>query len=179
MTTGAFASVDLVMDTVSSVAGSGKTLTAIALARHRALTEGARTIFAMPTLELIAEMAEVARRQNDVPVMTIISETETDFAANEPRKRTTARLTEHLQRRTNGGEVVFVTHETMHRMGQDWPDETAAWELVIDEAPETILARAPFRLYDNWRILTAFLELGEPITRGSRGRRSQRAAGPP
>jgi hypothetical protein len=158
----AFAPVDdLVIETVDSVSGSRKTLTAVAVALDRARTGGIKTIFAMPTLQLIAEMAEVARRQHDVKVTVITSET----VDPRQRKSVTTVIVEHLKQAGDGGELLFITHEAMHRMAADWPAETARLELIIDEEPETILTRAPFKLYDTWRALTSFLELDEqPVT---------------
>jgi hypothetical protein len=162
----AFAPVDLVIETVDSVCGSRKTLTAIAVALDRARIDGVKTLVAMPTLQLISEMAEVARRQSDVPVTVITSEPDelSPVAANSRRPATTALLSEHLSRTADGGDLVFITHETMHRIGPDWPDQAARFELIIDEPPEVILSRTPFRLHVNWRVLTSFLELGEPVT---------------
>jgi hypothetical protein len=168
----AFAPVDdLVIETVDSVCGSRKTLTALALALDRARTDGVKTMLAMPTLELIGEMSEVARRQSDVPVTVITSATDEAVDAQR-RPPTTAALAQHLRQAAGRGEVLFITHETLHRMAPDWPAQTAHWELVIDEAPEVILARNPFRLYDNWRALTSFLELGAPITQSPGLRRA-------
>ena len=108
--------------------------------------------------------------------MTVIT-SETDevspVGANSQRPATTELLSERLSRTADGGELVFITHETMHRMGPDWPDQAARFELIIDEAPEVILSRAPFRLYANWRVLTSFLELGEPVTDSPGLRRCQ------
>ena len=172
----AFAPVDLVIETVDSVCGSRKTLTAIAVALDRARTDGVKTLVAMPTLQLISEMAEVARRQSDVPVMVITSEADevSPVVANSRRPATMERLSEHLSRTAAGGELIIITHETMHRMGPNWPDQTARFELIIDEAPEVILSRAPLRLYDNWRVLTSFLELGEPVSDSPGLRRARR-----
>jgi len=125
---------DLVIETVDSVCGSSKTLTAIAVALDRARTEGVKTLVAMPSLQLIAEMSEVARRQSDVPVTVITSAEEP--AADARRPPTTAMLREHIQRTVSGGEVVFITHETLHRTAPDWPAQAAQLELIIDEVPE-------------------------------------------
>ena len=126
---------DLVIETVDSVCGSSKTLTAIAVALDRARTEGVKTLVAMPSLQLIAEMSELARRQSDVPVTVITSSSE-EPAADARRPPTTAMLREHIQRTVSGGEVVFITHETLHRTAPDWPAQAAQLELIIDEVPE-------------------------------------------
>jgi len=126
---------DLVIETVDSVCGSSKTLTAIAVALDRARTEGVKTLVAMPSLQLIAEMSELARRQSDVPVTVITSASEEPAAAAR-RPPTSAMLREHIQRTVSGGEVVFITHETLHRTAPDWPAQAAQLELIIDEVPE-------------------------------------------
>jgi hypothetical protein len=173
----AFAPVDdLFIETVDSVCGSSKTLTAIAVALDRARTGGVKTLIAMPTLQLIGEMSERARHQTaapSVPVHVITSDVEDP---KQKRAPTVLALAAHMVRAAKGGELVFITHETLHRMGADWPDEATNYELIIDEAPETILSRAPFRLYDNWRALTSFLELDEPITDSPGLRRARKRA---
>ena len=69
---GAFDPVDgLVIEYVDSVCGSAKTLTAIAVALDRARTAGIKTLVAMPTLQLISEMSEVAKRQSAVPTVPV------------------------------------------------------------------------------------------------------------
>jgi hypothetical protein len=159
---GAFDPVDgLVIEYVDSVCGSAKTLTAIAVALDRARTAGIKTLVAMPTLQLISEMSEVAKRQSAVPTVPVhIITNETTLA----RQTTVQALGSHLQTAIASGQLMFITHETLHRMASEWPQEAAEWELLIDEAPEVILGRQPFHLYDNWRALTGFLELGEAIT---------------
>jgi hypothetical protein len=173
----AFAPVhDLIIETVDSVCGSRKTLTAIAVALDRARTDSVKTLVAMPTLQLIGEMSEVARRQSDVPV-TVITSGSAELsppAANSRRPTTTKLLSEHLSRTTDGGELVFTTHETLHRVAPDWPEQAARYDLVIDEAPEVILSRAPFRLYENRWALTSFLELGDLVTDSPGLRRARR-----
>jgi hypothetical protein len=62
----------LIVDYVDSVAGSKKTLTAINVALDRARNDGVKTIFAMPTLELIREMVGLAQ-DHGVPVVEITS----------------------------------------------------------------------------------------------------------
>ena len=71
-----FGSVHLTIEYVDSAAGSRKTLTAVALAVDAA-KRGVKTIFAMPTLELIHEMSEFARRDNSVPIYEITGESAT------------------------------------------------------------------------------------------------------
>jgi hypothetical protein len=76
-----------------------------------------------------------------------------------------------------GGHLVFISHETFFRMppwpfgdrsyeeiladfdseallrlmamGAYWPPEAHEWHIIIDEAPEVVLTRQPFRLHDN------------------------------
>jgi len=157
---------DLTIETVDSVCGSSKTLTAIAVAVARARDERIPTILAMPTRALIVEMAEVARRQSEVPVTVITSAADDEPPPTGPQRQssTVKRLTQHLMSSAKGGRITFITHETMFRMGADWSAAASEFELIVDEAPEVILARAPFLLRDSWRILTAFLELGETVT---------------
>jgi hypothetical protein len=57
-----FRLVSLTIETIDSGAGSRHTLTAIAVALHRARLGGTKTLFAMPTLELVRKMVEFARR---------------------------------------------------------------------------------------------------------------------
>jgi hypothetical protein len=156
----------LTIETVDSVCGSSKTLTAIAVAVARARDERIPTILAMPTRALIVEMAEVARRQSEVPVTVITSAADDEPPPTGPQRQssTVKRLTQHLMSSAKGGRITFITHETMFRMGADWSAAASEFELIVDEAPEVILARAPFLLRDSWRILTAFLELGETVT---------------
>jgi len=157
---------DLTIETVDSVCGSSKTLTAIAVAVARARDERIPTILAMPTRALIVEMAEVARRQSEVPVTVITSAADDEPPPTGPQRQssTVKRLTQHLMSSAKGGRITFITHETMFRMGADWSAAASEFELIVDEAPEVILARVPFLLRDSWRILTAFLELGETVT---------------
>jgi replicative superfamily II helicase len=63
---------DLTIEFVDAAAGAGKTLTAIAVALDRA-RHGVKTIFVMPTIELIHEMASFALRPGDVPIVEITS----------------------------------------------------------------------------------------------------------
>lgn len=63
----------LSIDYVNSAAGSGKTYSAVAFALDRARKDGVKTIFVMPTLELIREFVEFASRDDRVPVVEITS----------------------------------------------------------------------------------------------------------
>jgi hypothetical protein len=145
---------DLVVEFVDSAAGSRKTLTAVAVSLQRAREDGVRTLFAMPTLKLVEEMVEVARRPGDVPVIEITSREDEDAASrNKPRKfTTTALLTFHLTGKDakdkplknhpgKRGHLVFITHETFLRMGRFWPPETA--EFVPATVPDDRFGRLP------------------------------------
>ena len=162
---------DLVIETVDSVCGSSKTLTAIAVALDRARTEGVKTLVAMPSLQLIAEMSELARRQSDVPVTVITSSSE-EPAADARRPPTTAMLLEHIQHTASGGEVSAIALTAPDGSGLARPGRPVGAD--HRRSPGVILARAPFRLYDNWRALTSFLELNEPVTDSPGLRRSRR-----
>jgi hypothetical protein len=63
---------DLTIEFADAAAGAGKTLTAIAVALDRA-RHGVKTIFVMPTIELIHEMASFALRPGDVSIVEITS----------------------------------------------------------------------------------------------------------
>jgi hypothetical protein len=144
---------DLTIEFVDAAAGAGKTLTAIAVALDRA-RHGVKTIFVMPTIELIHEMASFALRPGDVPIVEITSAN--DEHGFKRRPPITELIRQHIVK-TQGGHLLFITHEAANRMGLDWPTETRAYELVIDEAPEVILTRAPFQLRESFRVLTSFL----------------------
>ena len=59
-------------------------------------------------------------------------------------------------------------------MGTSWPRETREFEIVIDEEPDVILTRQPFKLYDSGYVVTSFLETFEvqvtPLARRARRR---------
>lgn len=57
----------------------------------------------------------------------------------------------------------------------EWPAETAAWEIIIDETLEVILTRQPFRLRDSHYVLTSFLKVS-PAPASLAERRARRAA---
>jgi hypothetical protein len=196
----------LTIEYVDAAAGSRKTLTAVAVSLERAREEGVKTIFCMPTLRLVEEMVEVARRPGDVPVIEITSREDEDKAKRgQPRRwPTTALLYRHIRGRNEkdeplknhptGGHLVFITHETYYRMrvwpsdareldleaplklierrGIHWPPETRDFEIVIDEVPEVILTRQPFKLHDNSHVLTSFLDI-EPATVTAMSRRAR------
>jgi hypothetical protein len=149
---------DLRIEFVDAVAGEGKTLTAVAVAIDRA-RQGVRTIFAMPTLELIREMADFARRQSNVPVTVLTSEDRESSVGG--------RIIKHVAEARSG--LLFITHEAFARMGNDWPAQAREFELVIDEAIEVVLTRRPFLLRENGWALTSFLEIEPVVT----DRRSQ------
>jgi hypothetical protein len=48
-----------------------------------------------------------------------------------------------------GGHLLFITHEPFLRVGTSWPDETKEFEIIIDESPEIVLTRQPFKLRDS------------------------------
>ena len=161
---------DLTIEVVDSAAGSRKTLTAVNVAIERAKMQGTKTMFCMPTLELIKEMVGVARRQTEVPIVEITSrEDEEKAKKGKPRKyQTTAAVWRHITGKNEKGNpieghietghLLFITHETYYRMGCDWPITTREWEIVIDEVLEVILTRPLFLLHDNGWILSSFLD---------------------
>jgi hypothetical protein len=142
-----------------AAAGAGKTRGAIEVAVRRARTDNIKTIFAMPTLLLVEEMAEYAREIGAVPVVEITS------AARERRPRkdqgfqVTALIAQHIrgEKAPRDGHVVFITHEAFLRMGRNWPADTKGFELIIDETFDAVLTRSPFKLRDNSFILTNWL----------------------
>lgn len=165
---------------VDSAAGSGKTYSAVGEAIQGARENDAKYIICMPTLELIREFTEFARRNKlGVPIIEISSRED----ATTPRsKPTTTLLWRHLRGRDekdrplkgypSGGQLVFTTHETFTRMllpghwiesrlPDFWPPEARQWHLIIDETPEVILTRQPFKLHDSSWVLTSFLEAVE------------------
>jgi hypothetical protein len=130
----------LTIEYVDAAAGSRKTLTAVAVSLKRAREKGVKTIFCMPTLRLLEEMVEVARRPGDVPVIEITSREDEDKAKRgQPRRwTTTALLYRHIRGRNEkdeplknhptGGHLVFITHETYYRMGV-WPSDASELDL--------------------------------------------------
>jgi hypothetical protein len=157
-----FRRLNLTVEVVDSAAGSGKTLTAIAYA-IAAAKRGVRTMFVMPTLELIAEMAEFARRDPAVVVVEITS------APPAPQQPVNQRIARHIERAT-GGQILFVTAEGFNRV-VSWPAKASEWEVVIDEVLEVILSREPFNMrYSHWA-LTSFLDVRAlPATAAERRR---------
>jgi hypothetical protein len=88
-----FRPVELTIEYVSSAAGSAKTYSAVAIAIKRARTAGAKIMFVMPTLQLIREFVEFARRQTEVPVIELTSRAED----KKRRYLVTAQLQRHLR----------------------------------------------------------------------------------
>ena len=184
MTYDPFADVDLTIDYVDAVAGAGKTLSMIAESLERARRYGTKTIIAMPTLQLVNEMVEFARRQPEVPVVEITSR---EDEANPRKGSVTSLIHQHITgkkldgeplppklRPPAGGHLLFITHEAYDRMGTSWPPETREFEIVIDEEPQVILTRQPFKLYDSGYVLTSFLDTFKvqvtPLARRARRR---------
>jgi hypothetical protein len=162
----------LTIEVVDAIAGARKTLTMIAVSLERA-RQGVKTLFAVPTLALAEELVAFAQRSSDVPVIMISSrEKEGDYHR---RNHTVAGLIRRHVSERNDGHVLFITHEALYRMGTDWPERTHEYELVIDEAPEVVLTRQPFRLYDSSWVLTSFLAI-EPISIPPAARRARRRA---
>ena len=128
---------NLTFECVDSAAGSGKTLTSIAVALDRA-KKGVKTIFAMPTLELVKEMVEFAQRSDDVPVIEITSR------ENEEGRRhqaVTELIRQHIIGKNDkgnerpvprGGHLLVITHEAFHRMGNDWPKKRFSQLPLVD-----------------------------------------------
>jgi hypothetical protein len=106
----------------------------------------------LPTLELIREMAEFARRDPAVIVTEITSANRFGAAGLVER-----RIVQHI-RKAKGGQLLFVTHEAFLRV-VSWPAAAAAWDLLVDEALEVVLSRAPFRLPYSSAVLTSFLQV--------------------
>jgi hypothetical protein len=140
--------VSLTIEFVDSAAGSRKTLTAVAQA-VAAVRNGRKTIFAMPTLELIAEMADFARRDPTAQVHVITHRTEA-------RRSIDQAICHHIER-TFGGHLLFITHEALVRV-LDWPQQANEYHLIIDEVLDVVLTRAPFLLRYSHFVLTQFLE---------------------
>ena len=162
-----FAPVDLTIEFVDSAAGSRKTLTAVALALEDA-KRGRKTMFVMPTLPLIEEMAEVARRDRSVPVYEITSR---ERPADD---RIENLICQHIKsKKAQVGHLLFITHEGFQRV-TDWPPETSGFELCIDEVLDVVLSRKPFKLRDSHWVLTSFLEIAPvPTTIAERNKRGK------
>ena len=124
----------LTVEYVDSAAGSGKSYEMVGVCVRRART-GARTIYCVPTLELLRELVELARRApppglDPVPVFEISSREDDEHAQQgKPRRWTTTvllhfRITgrDHKGRLLKDqpppgqGFIVFATHETLSRM---------------------------------------------------------------
>lgn len=143
-----FEPVNLTVDYVDSVAGSLKTRTAVANA-VKAAKGGRKTIFAMPTLKLIAEMSGYAYEVNPkANVVTITSEDSDNVVGD---------ICDHLEE-ANYGHVLFITHAGL-TLVLDWPERAREYHLIIDEVIEVILSRAPFKLRYSGYALTSFLEV--------------------
>jgi hypothetical protein len=144
-----FRPLSLTIEYVDSAAGSYKTHTAIARASDDA-QRGVKTIIAMPTLDLVAEMVQFARSRSNIPAFEITS------ANRESRSRPIEQEICRHVRTARDGHLLFITHEAFFRV-VDWPPQAAFYELVIDEAPDVILTRRPFVLRYSYRVLTSFL----------------------
>jgi hypothetical protein len=122
---------DLRIEFVDSVAGSGKTYRMVGVAIQRA-REGVKTIFAMPTLELVKEFVEFARRDpppglDPVPVTEITSREDEEKIKYGKRRKwtTTALLNFHLKGRDHrdrplknyppAGQLLFITPRKAER----------------------------------------------------------------
>lgn len=147
-----FAPVSLVIEYVDSAAGSRKTRTAVANALLSARRRGTRTIFAMPTLELIAEMKDVASQDGKVPVYAITSRDRPKAGASVEKL-----ICQHISSaKAQVGHLLFITHEGFHRVVH-WPPETMGFEIIIDETPDVILSRSPFVLRHWHVVLRSFI----------------------
>jgi hypothetical protein len=149
-----FSPVELTIEFVDSVAGSRKTHNAISRALFAARRHDTRTIFAMPTLALVSEWFDKAKKMDDqVSVIEITSNTRTIDEGVETliRKHITSN-------HAKCGHVLFITHEGFQRV-TDWPVEAAEFELYIDEVLDVILNRKPFKLRDSYWALTSFLDV--------------------
>jgi|HubBroStandDraft_6_1064221.scaffolds.fasta_scaffold05443_7 hypothetical protein len=56
---------------------------------------------------------------------------------------------EELRDVPRDGHLLFITHEAFQRMGTTWPEEARHFELIIDETPEVVVTRQPFKLCDS------------------------------
>jgi hypothetical protein len=132
----AFAPIDgLAVEYVDSAAGSRKSYTMVGVCVMRARENGTRIIYAVPTLELLRELAELARHDpppalDPVPVYEISSRDDDERVQHgKPRRWSTTAL---LHFRITGrddkdrplndqplpgqGFMIFITHETLLRM---------------------------------------------------------------
>jgi hypothetical protein len=143
----------------------------------------------MPTLQLVEEMVEFARRTPSVPVIEITTRED----GEKPRQQSvTALIRRHITGKDEkggdlpsepspkgwvprGGHLVFATHAAFHLMGNHWPDGTENFEIIIDETPEVVLTRQPFKLRDSYYILTNFLEV-KPAADSQAERRARKRA---
>src|SRR5690242_20691949 len=95
---------DLTVEYVNSVAGSQKTLTMIAVAQDRART-GTKTLISQPTLALVSESVEFARRDPDVPVVAITSR-EDEARGGHRRWLVRERIERHISGRDAQGDKI-------------------------------------------------------------------------
>jgi hypothetical protein len=147
-----FAPANLTIEFVDSAAGSRKTLTAVAKALTAARRRGTRTIFAMPTLDLVAEMHKVAKQDGMVPIYEITSRNRPVIGSIE------SLILKHLDSpKAQAGHLLFITHEGFLRVSS-WPASAKGFEIYIDEVLETVLNRTPFKLRDSHWVLTSFVD---------------------
>lgn len=147
-----FRPADLTIEFVSAVAGKRKTLTSLIVSLDRA-KQGRKTIFAMPTLELIREMMEFARQHD--PTVSIH-----EITGSPGRTTVAKRIRTFIEKNAANptGLLLFISHEGFHRVST-WPEGTERFDLIIDEEPGIVLTREPFQLrYSHW-VLTNFLNV--------------------
>lgn len=142
---------------VDAAAGTEKTTRAVQQAVAEA-RRGRKTIFAMPTKELIKEWAvdfaqdfEGMRER----VFVIVSE---ELGQRRPLS-IEERIAEHIEE-VEGGHLLFITHEALFRVIA-WPERTREYHLIIDEELAVVLTRSPLLLRYEHHVLTSWLERPE------------------
>ena len=179
---------NLTVECVSSAPGTGKTYRMVSKCLERARSEGTKFIIAMPTLALIKEIVEHARKQT--PAVPVVEYTSREDEQRRRKYTTTALLHAHMcglrpdgkpdSRAITGGHLVFITHETMWRMTAIWPwPEKQSFELIVDEEPDIVLTRAPFKLRNSFFVISNWLDVAwfeySPMARRARAARQNAA----
>lgn len=139
----------LTIDFVSSAAGSRKTLIAIQQSLATA-KRGARTIIAMPTLELIREMSDFAVKHDPSVKVYVI----THQATTSVEKA----ILDHQKNMAEAeGHLLFVTHAGLLRLTVGMPEQKQ-FHLIIDEELPVVLNQKPFQLRDSFYVVNNFFQ---------------------
>lgn len=144
---------------VSAAAGKEKSRTAIRVT-VAAAKRGRKTIIAAPTNFLINELIAFAKEcDSNIKIYEITSEehrSQYRVSDGSVAKRILKFIEIHAM--DPRGFILFITHEGYFRVTA-FPPETKAFDIIIDEEPDTILTHEPFKLrHSHWN-LTSFIDI--------------------